>query len=187
MTARLIAAPAIEPVSLAEMKLWLRLDTADEDALVTGLIAAARALVEREARRVLITQGWRIALDGWPPGPVVLPVGPVQTVSAVRVFNASAVPTTINPASYRFDASSDPARLWITGAVTWPELIAGGIEIDITCGYGSAAADVPEPLKLAIRLLVARWYEHRGDDAPEVPAMPADIAPLVSVYRRPRL
>ena len=31
-----------------------------------------------------------------------------------------------------------------------------------TVGYGDAAGDVPEPLRQAIRLLVAHWYENRG-------------------------
>ena len=30
------------------------------------------------------------------------------------------------------------------------------------CGYGGGAADVPEPLRQAIRLLVGHWYENRG-------------------------
>ena len=56
-----LAAPAAEPISLVEAKAWLRLDTADDDAVVTPLIVAARQAVEAEARVRLISQ--TLALD----------------------------------------------------------------------------------------------------------------------------
>ena len=43
---QLITPPAVEPVVLADAKLFLRLDTAADDAMVTALIVAARRRVE---------------------------------------------------------------------------------------------------------------------------------------------
>ena len=45
-----------------------------------------------------------------------------------------------------------------------PAALSRGIELDVEVGYGDAPADVPEPLRQAIRLLVAHWYENRGAD-----------------------
>ena len=63
---------------------------------------------------------------------------------------------------------------------------ASRYEIDFIAGYGSAGADVPQPLRQAIRLLVTHWFENRsavvlGDDAN---ATPLGYRELVAPYRR---
>ena len=78
------------------------------------------------------------------------------------------------------------------GAVhIWPKPGArlGGIEIDFTVGYGNAATDVPEPIRQALRLLVAHWYEvrnpvHIGQMATRVPDT---ISELLMPYRVRRI
>lgn len=51
MPSHLIAAPAIEPITLAEAKLFLRIEHDDEDTAIAALIAAARQHVEMATRR----------------------------------------------------------------------------------------------------------------------------------------
>jgi uncharacterized phiE125 gp8 family phage protein len=65
MAAILIEEPAIEPLTLAEAKSFLRVEHSADDDLIGALIKAARSEVESATRRALITQGWRIALDCW--------------------------------------------------------------------------------------------------------------------------
>jgi uncharacterized phiE125 gp8 family phage protein len=65
-----------------------------------------------------------------------------------------------------------------------PGRLAAGIELDVVCGYGDAASDVPEPLRQAIRLLVAHWYENRGlATLGAVTVLPATVAALIAPYR----
>ena len=64
MSAILLTAPAAEPLSVAEAKAFLRVEHDDDDAMIASLIAAARNHVEALTRCGLITQTWRIVLDG---------------------------------------------------------------------------------------------------------------------------
>lgn len=65
----------------------------------------------------------------------------------------------------------------------------GGIEIAFEAGMGDAPGDVPEPIRHAILLLVAHWYEHR--DPMEIgtvgAAIPAAVSDLLKPYREVRL
>jgi uncharacterized phiE125 gp8 family phage protein len=185
----LVDGPAVEPVTVPEMRAWLRLDDAAEDALVASLIKAARLAVETAARRVLIESRWRAVLDAWPAGRVVrLPLSPVIAVDTVEVRDAAGGAHALTAGAYRIAVASDPARLIIDTSAPEPGITPGGIAIDFRAGFGAAAAAVPEPLRHAVRLLVARWFEHRGDDAePARAALPDDVLTLVSPYRRARL
>lgn len=60
MAAILLTPPAIEPLTLAEAKLYLRVAHEDDDGLITSLIAAARSHVDPQARFMLIEARERI-------------------------------------------------------------------------------------------------------------------------------
>lgn len=184
-----LAGPAVEPITLAEARSYLRLDGSDEDELVAALVVAARLTVERATRLLLIEQRWRYRVDRWPAGrTVALPLSPVMAVEAVRVTLAGAAVASAAAEDLRLDASADPARLLVAASVADPAATRGGIEIDLVCGFGAAAAAVPEPLRLAIRRLVAHWFERRGDDdRPASAGLTDEVAVLVAPFARPRL
>ena len=184
----LIVGPLVEPLTLAEAKAWLRLDTSDEDDLVTALIVSARAIVEAATRRALISQTWRLAYDAWPAFPVPIRFAPFQSVIAIRIYDAANNVAAVQPANYRVDAAPDAARVIFTVPPPPPGRAQGGVEIDIVVGYGATAASVPEPLRQAMRMLVAHWFEARGDGAAAASeALPAPVAALVAPYRLVRL
>jgi uncharacterized phiE125 gp8 family phage protein len=180
--------PAVEPLSLTEAKRVLRIDHADDDAVVASLIKAARQRIESRTGRALITQGWRIVMDAWPwGGRVALPVMPAQAVTAVRVFDALGVAQTFMPPVYRLVPGTEPPLLDVS-AVPAPGKARDGIEIDVTAGYGPAASDVPEPLRQAMRLMVAHAYAAVGADGRKpVEPEPAEIRDLIAPYRLGRL
>ena len=187
MTAALITAPALEPVTLADAKAHLRLDTDDDDQLLTAAIVAARVHVEALTRRLLIEQGWRVYLDQWPRKRIVrLTPAPLISVDAVTVYDAEGDPTVVSEDDYEVDTVAVPGRLVLSGLapVTVGKAV-NGIEIDVTAGYGPSSVDVPAPLRQAVMMLVAHWYEHRGvvghDMAGAIPPLGFDA--LIAPYR----
>jgi uncharacterized phiE125 gp8 family phage protein len=182
-----IGGPAVEPVSVPAARAHLRVDTDAEDALIGGLVRAARVLVEAAAGRALIEQGWRLRLDRWPAGRLVrLPVSPLLAVDRVAVVLAGGVEADLPPAAFTAGGAADPPTVLAGPQAPDPAPPRGGIVIDWRAGYASAPEGVPEPLRLAVLRLVARWFENRGD-LPGAEAAGPDILALVAPFRRPRL
>jgi uncharacterized phiE125 gp8 family phage protein len=181
-----IEGPAVEPISLSEMKEYLRIDDDAQDELVAGLIKAARLMVEATSRRILIEQQWRVVLDRWPrDGRVMLPVSPVMAVDGIKVFGASGEEIEIPETSFTFDGMGDPPSIAVTDAPA-PAKARNGIFIDLRAGYGAAPDAVPATLKLAIKILVAHWFENRGDVVGEQ-ILPPEATALVAPFQRARL
>ena len=88
MASILLTPPAVEPLSLAEAKTFLRLETAEEDPLIAAFISAARLHVETQTGLALVTQSWRMVLDCWPAnGRIAVRPEPLRALTAARVFD----------------------------------------------------------------------------------------------------
>ena len=185
MAAILLSAPALEPISVAEAKTYLRISHDDDDAVIASLIAAARGQIEAMTRRGLIVQTWRIVRDAWPKeSRVRLRIGPLRSLVAVRVYDANGTTASIDPASFVLDKTTDTiaSPSW---SLPSPGRAQAGIELDVQLGYGPAATDVPEPLRHAIRMLTAHWYDNRGRVAigQSVAIMPPAVNAMIGAFR----
>lgn len=169
MSLTLLTPPSVEPVTLAEAKLHLRVDTDDDDALIARLIAAARRAAELYSGRAFIAQTWQLALDAWPTNAtraLVLPKPPLIEVTQVQTFDRDGAATTLDPGVYVVDAGGEgPARIVLRETTVLPSPLreANGIAVTFDAGYGENASDVPDGIKTAILSLVAHLYESRGD------------------------
>lgn len=185
MSMVMTAAPAVEPVTLAQAKAHLRVDDASEDAYISSLIVTSRLQIEAALGLALITQSWRWTIDDWPAcAALELPIRPVQQIGSIEVTHATGVATTVPPASYRLDGHGSPPRIVLTTLPPpMPDLPADGIAISMITGFGAAAADVPEPIRHAVLLLVAHWFENR--EPPEAGQRPAGIPDAVNSLLMP--
>jgi uncharacterized phiE125 gp8 family phage protein len=187
MPSILLTAPAVEPLTLAEAKSFLRVAHGDDDDLIAALVAAARAHVETATRRALIAQTWRLVRDAWPAdGRIAVTPAPLIEVAAARVRDENGDAHALDTAAFSFVAGAVPTGLsFAPWSLPAPGVATNGIEIDVSVGHGAAAADVPAPLVQAVRLLVAHWYEHRGivvNGQPGAP-LPQTIRALLAPFR----
>lgn len=181
MPSILLTAPAVEPLSLAEAKAFLRIEHNEDDDVIDALIASARIHVEAQTRRALITQQWRLTLDAWPAdGRLKVLPAPLAALDAVRVYDDSGA-ASLDLQSFVVDRAGSQL-IFAPWALAQPDRSVAGIELDVTAGYGDAAGDVPEPLRHAVRLLTAHWYENRGI-AGSPGTLPATVAALIAPYR----
>jgi uncharacterized phiE125 gp8 family phage protein len=167
MTLRLITAPASEPVTLTEAKLYLRVDHTTDDNLITSLIKAAREKGEELSRRAFITQTWEMSLNSWPDDfrlRVYRP--PLQSITSVKYTDRDNQERTWT--DYDTDIASEPGTIIFNTLPGANLRTSGAITVRFVAGYGSSASNVPERIKAAILALVAHWYENR--ESLDVPA-----------------
>lgn len=166
MTLRPITPPVEEPISLDEAKAQCRVDGTDEDLLLTGLIATARAHVETLTGLALRTQTWELVLDGWPgERELDIPLAPLQEVISITYRLADGSTQTLPESGYVVGTASLPGRVMLAAGAAWPTLALYPLEavvVRFTCGYAEAA-EVPEPLRLAVKLLIGHWFENREE------------------------
>ncbi|HUX80096.1 MAG TPA: head-tail connector protein [Alphaproteobacteria bacterium] len=151
--------PAQEPLTLEEVKAYLRLPSDQEDDYLRSLIVSARAYVENATGRALIEQKWLMQLR--PPYPcntplikawgknleIKLPYPPLWSVESVKSQG--------KPADYRTEDNKVllPPFLWDK-------------EISITywAGYGKTAGSLPPDLKMAVLMAVRCFYDQQPMD-----------------------
>ncbi|WP_210485623.1 head-tail connector protein [Microvirga antarctica] len=182
----LVEGPAVEPVSLAEMKAYLRVTDDAEDDLVAGLVKAARMMVEAASRRLVISQEWKLMLPAWPHSQrLPLPLSPLIAIEAVEMVDAFGTARPVDSGAIAADLQCDPPALRFL-APPPPDLCAHELAITVRAGFGAAPADVPAPLCLAVKIIVARWFENRGDIAGDQ-TLPPEALALIGPFQRPRL
>ena len=185
----LITAPATEPLTLEEAKLWLRVDHEDENALITALTKFAREFFETQTGRALITQTWRVSWDLPPPGNYIeLPRPPLQEITSVQVRDSDGDYSAVDAADWTTDTASFPGRLkWInrpTYDTTYPE----ALRITYTAGHGDASADVPPEYVHAVRLILAHAYEERRPVQDRtMSVVPLALSTVISAHKVYRL
>lgn len=170
MTVSLVTAPAAEPLVLADAKAQARVGSAtDEDDLVGAYIKAARDRVERYTRTKLITQTWRITLDGFPPA-IEIPLWPVQSINKITYTDQDGTEQTLASSKYRLVTSRRPNVIAPAYLEVWPvtRVDFDAVKADVVVGYGAAGSGVPPNVLHAMRLLIADMFDVRSDHV-EIP------------------
>lgn len=161
-------APTIEPITIDDVKTLARVLDPKEDSLITNtLIPAARRLGENRISRRFIKATLKMYLDAFPEDAIELPWAPVSAVSEIEYIDGDGVTQTDDDpegsGDWQIDRDSEPTRILPAYGESWPttRTVQHAVSVTFDCGYGTAASDVPDELRLAMSQLVGHWRQFR--------------------------
>ncbi|MFT4027417.1 MAG: hypothetical protein QM676_11540 [Novosphingobium sp.] len=179
---RLIVTPPVLPsAALAELKDWLGISTAMDDAPLTALLRAALALCEDFTARLPLAATCEEVLcvsGGWQR----LRTRPVQAITLVEGIPAEGPRFALASDAYALDLDADGGglvRVLRPGA-------AGRVAVRFVAGIAADWASLPETLRHGVIRLAAHQHRARESDAAG-PLPPAAVAALWRPWRRMRL
>ena len=180
---RAIVTPAsLAPAALAELKVWLGITTAGDDAALGALLRAAVELCEDFTGTMPLAQGCEETLSTtseWQQ----LSTRPVQAITGVQGIPADGARFALPADAYGLELDTDGGgriRVLSPGA-------AGRIAARFTAGLAADWASLPEALRHGILRFAAHQYRMREDSGNSDAGPPAAVAALWRPWRRMRL
>ena len=161
---KLVTDATVDPVSLDDAKLYLRVAHSDEDGLILSQVKAAARKVKEDTRRALTTETWDQAVDRFPvSGPLEVLLSPLLTVTSITVYAADDTSSVLASSNYVVDTYSVPGRVFLSTTGAWPSNVRSYLAgvIRFTCGFGATATTVPADLLEAVKLQLLGLYQRR--------------------------
>ena len=175
--------PAIEPVTLTELKNFAQVDYDDEDSLLEGFITSARMAAEEYTGKAFIEQTIVMLMDYWPGTVVKLPNPPLISITKVATLSEDDVETEYDSDNYYVVTTGTYGKLILKQSVSEPINTTrdySGFLIRYKAGYGDVSDDVPGPIKEGIKVWAAIIHATRTID-PKNPPPEARI--FLDLYR----
>jgi len=160
MSIRITTEPLVEPISLTEAKLHLRVDGSADDALITQLIRAARVYCELYQGRAYIARTYELNFDNRFPYTIYPPNPPLCYVDSITYVDSDGDTQTVTATDYAVDTKSEPGRIYEAYNKTWPSdvrAVNNTIAVNYVAGYAAAftAANATEILTVNQRTYTA--------------------------------
>ncbi len=178
---RVIVQPAdLSGAALAELKQWLGITSANEDAQLAGLLGASLDMCEGFTRQMPIEVGCEEALPiarEW----TALATAPVRAITAVELVNGDGTRSALPAGNYEIEIAADGQ-----GRVRLRQPLSGRhVVVSFVAGIAADWAALPDALRHGIIRLAAHNYRDR--DASEPLRPPASVAALWRPWRRLQL
>ena len=175
------------PLSLGEIKDYLGVEDSDEDEdpSLMGALRTATLAVERYMRRTLVTTTWTLWMDRFPgkalpwwdgvrqgadteltdlTESINIPRPPLISITSIKAYKQDGTTTTVTASDYIVDLASEPARVALKVAKSWPTdalRAINGVEVIFIAGYGPVGSDVPEDIRRALLIIIGDLHENR--------------------------
>ena len=166
-------------LSVADAKAHLRVDGADDDALITSLIEAAIDHVEGFTGLTLEPREIEEAAAGFGGR---LGTWPVREITSVSYRDGSGAEQQLADGAWWANLASRPLRLNPVGS-GWPALGGGSAPVTVTMQAGYEEGEVPAGIVQALKMIVRHFY----DDQDGKTDMPGAIAALLRPHRLERV
>lgn len=145
---QIIAGPAIDPITLAELRLLCRVgpDDTSRDVLLRALSTTAREATELMLGAAIGQQTVEDTHDGW-PAMFCLRRHPVHSITSIKYFDEDNVEHTVDSTIYYLNDVREP-KIALLDDETWTDdalRTSGAIKVRYVCGYGrefTVTADV---------------------------------------------
>jgi len=173
-TIQIVTQPASEPLTLAEVKEFLRVDHSDDDATLAIFITAARQLCESYTRLALMPTTFEEYFDEFPTATgtfkdeIRLSRSPVSAVTYVKYIDGNDTTITTSASDYKTDLVSRPARISPDNGWFGTYDTINAVFVRYVAGFADAAS-VPAPLKHGMMLVIGDMYENRTDSVKRLP------------------
>jgi len=167
-------APAAKPLSIDRVLSHCRVELGSPGCTgpdIDGWINSAREQAELHTGRQLITATFKMRLDYFPCGHIVLPKPPCQSVTSIEYYDPDGALQTWAAANYVVDAPSGEkaqnARIFLATNASYPSTQSRPAAVIITfpAGYGLADTSVPDSIKSAMLLRISALNENREGSA----------------------
>lgn len=143
------------PLALDEIKHYLRIDEAHDDALLTRLAKRATKSFENYTGHILIESRWGVSVKNYTKSSLALPIAPLRSIEKITQYTHLGM-------SQQFPLSEVrivPSRSEIYFNV---HPLAYELQIEFVAGYGVDESAVPEDIKSLLLSHVAFLYENKG-------------------------
>ncbi|WP_343692768.1 head-tail connector protein [Chitinophaga sp.] len=157
---------ASEPVTLQEAKDFLKVSYSDDDDIITGMITAARQLLEKQLNISFAPKSLQATFSLGDCSEYVIPYGPVTEVTEVKF-------------RYEWD---DTMNITTTKYTVEGQTFRGQ-EGYYTIKYDAGYANCPDAIRQGILKQVAWMYENRGDSTGAGQVNP-DVLYMLSGYNQ---
>jgi uncharacterized phiE125 gp8 family phage protein len=181
MQRQLVTPPDLAGAALTELKAWLAITTARDDAELIRLLAASLATCEAFTGMIALEATYeemREASTAWQ----TLGLTPVRAILAVETLAANASRTALAPTGYLIDITAKAAgrfRLIVTTGAT-------RLVVRYTVGLSADWDSLPADLRHGVLRLAAHHFRTREEDSAKT-SPPAAVVALWQPWRRMRL
>lgn len=183
---QIITEPTTTPVTLSDLKVYLRVESTEEDWIIQEFIEAATSQVQNYIKRAIITQTLELTMDGFADytdekllalgagvhtgsrsyltgysSQIDLPMPPVQSITSIKTFNRSNTESTFSSSNYELNEQG--GAVYLNDGALWPSDLRDreAVKVRYVAGYGDSGSSVPKPIIQTIRSIAAEMYDCR--------------------------